>query len=108
MLRCFRACVRAMFCRSAKNIAGGSSTGGMHMRPWISRLHSLRQKFRKSGRSFGVMPDFWSSSPILTWIRQGMDLFCAFISSPSFFASFSRSTLWIMSNRASASLTLLV
>src|SRR5580704_11649628 len=79
----------------------------MHIRPEIARPCRSRQAARKASISCGATPAFCGSAPILTSAkRRGRRPWRA-ISLASAAARLSRSTEWMASNRATASLALL-
>ena len=97
----------AIVASRAKCGEGGSSAGGMHIRPLTCRPQRSRQAARKASASRGGMPAFCGSSPVLTWTSSRGARPARTISRPSSIARLSRSTVSITSNSATASRALL-
>ena len=99
---------RAISRNSAKCGDGSSSAGGTHISPTIGRSSRSRQSRTKASAASGMTPDFCGSSPVLTSIRHGSRRPVRSISRAKAIARRGRSTVSITSNKATASLTLLV
>ena len=90
-----------------KKLSGSKSFGGMHIKPTTSNFKSYLHKFTKSFNKSIFIPFFWSSSPMLTCIKNLIFFWEFFSISWNLFANFSLSSVWIKLNNENASLALL-
>src|SRR5690348_13422162 len=97
----------AILAVSAKCGAGGSSNGGMHIRPEMVRPWLSRHSRRKASAASGRIPAFCGSAPVLISTNNRGARPCLAISLASAAHRLARSTEWLASNSATASLALL-
>ena len=97
---------RAILAVSAKCGAGASSSGGMHISPEIVSPYLSRHRPRNASASCGSTPAFCASAPVLISTNNSGVRPCLAISLASASHRLGRSTEWMASNSATASLAL--